>query len=90
MVGAFAAFFCHTQDGHLCAGWVGCHDMHENLAIRMRDDLDYDAILNYRCPVPLFTSGAEAAAHGKRDIPNPGSAAQQKIGQLLRQRGCGT
>jgi hypothetical protein len=81
--GAFKAFFCHTKDGHLCAGRVGCHDMHENLAIRMHSGVDYDAVLNCRPPVPLFASGAEAAAHGKRDIANPGPAARRKIGQLL-------
>jgi hypothetical protein len=83
MAGAFRPFFCHTKDGHLCAGWVGCHNMHENLAIRMHGDVDYDAVLNYRSPIPLFASGAEAAAHGKRDIANPGPAARRKIGQLL-------
>jgi uncharacterized protein DUF6283 len=86
IAGAFKAFFCHTKDGHLCAGWVGCHDMHENLAIRMHDGVDYDAVLNYRSPVPLFASGAEAAAHGKRDIANPGPEAQRKIEQLIRAR----
>lgn len=86
MAGAFAPFFCHQQTGHLCAGWVGCHDMAENLAIRMRHNLDLDAIRDYQSPVPLFTSGAEAAEHGKRDITQPGPAAQRKIGQLLRRR----
>jgi hypothetical protein len=87
MAGAFSAFFCHTQDGNLCAGWVGCHDMHETLAIRAgRSDLDLDVILNYQSPVPLFASGAEAAEHGKRDIERPGSVAQRKIVQLLKQR----
>lgn len=84
--GAFRVFFCHTQDGHLCAGWVGCHDMAENLAIRMRGDLDHHAILDYQSPVPLFASGAEAAAHGRREVPNPGPGAQRKIRQLLRSR----
>lgn len=84
--GAFAAFFCHQQDGRLCAGWVGCHDMRENLAVRMRDDLDYDAILGYECPVPLFASGAEAAEHGKRDVNNPGEAARRKIDHLVKQQ----
>jgi hypothetical protein len=85
--GAFKVFLCHRQDGNLCAGWVGCHDMHENLAIRVYpDELDYDAILTYRSPVPLFASGAEAAEHGKRDIDNPGPAARRKGDQLLKQR----
>jgi hypothetical protein len=60
--------------------------MHENLAIRMHPDVDYDAVLGYQSPVPLFTSGAEAAEHGKRDINAPGQAAQRKIVQLLNQR----
>ena len=85
--GAFGLFFCHQRDGNLCAGWVGCHDMAENLAVRMTEvDLDYDAILGYRSPVALFGSGAEAAEHGKRDITNPGERAQRKIRQLLAQR----
>lgn len=84
--GAFAVFGCHTQDGHLCAGWVGCHDMGENLAIRIRGGLDLDAIHAYRSPVPLFASGAEAAEHGKRDIAEPGPEAGRKIRQLLRQQ----
>jgi hypothetical protein len=87
MAGASAPFFCHQQDGHLCAGWVGCHDMHENLAVRVHPGpIDYDAVLGYQCPVPLFASGAEAAAHGKRDITNPGQAARRKIRQLFTQR----
>jgi uncharacterized protein DUF6283 len=85
--GAFGAFFCHTQDGNLCAGWVGCHDMNENLAIRVYPgELDYDAIRGYRSPVALFGSGAEAAEHGKRDINNPGARARRKIQQLSARR----
>src|SRR5262249_35309757 len=84
--GAFAAFFCHTRDGYLCAGWVGCHDMAENLAIRVRNDLDLNTIFAYQSPVPLFGSGAEAAEHGLRDIAHPGLAARRKIAQLLRRQ----
>lgn len=88
MAGAFALFFCHTADGSLCAGWVGCHDMAENLAIRMvAENIDYDAVLQYQSPVPLFGSGAEAAEHGKREISNPSPAACAKIQRLLKQRG---
>lgn len=85
--GATGAFFCHQQDGHLCAGWVGCHDMRENLAIRVHPDpIDLDAVLDYVSPVALFGSGAAAAEHGRRDIHNPGPAARRKIGQLLALR----
>ena len=34
--------------------------------------------------MPLFTSGAEAAEHGKRDITEPGEAARVKARQLLK------
>lgn len=84
MAGAFGLFHCHQQPQHLCAGWTGCHDMQHNLAVRMHArDLDIDAVLGYESPVPLFTSGAEAAAHGKRDLAAPGPAARRKIRQLL-------
>lgn len=85
--GALGLFFCHQQDGNLCAGWVGCHDMRNSLAVRVRADrLDLDAVLGYRSPVPLFTSGREAAEHGQRDINEPGEAARRKIRQLVNQR----
>lgn len=85
--GAFHLFFCHKQTGDLCAGWVGCHDMTENLAVRVNDHrVDLDAVLGYVSPVELFESGAQAAEHGKRDIADPGPAARRRIDQLLRQR----
>lgn len=85
--GAFALFFCHQHDGNLCAGWVGCHDMANTLAVRIRGgELDMPAVLDYRSPVALFGSGAEAAEHGKRDIDNPGPAARRKVRQLVSQR----
>jgi hypothetical protein len=86
MAGATAAFFCHQQDGNLCAGWVGCHDMHETLAIRLHPGVDRVAVVGYQSPVPLFASGAEAAEHGKREINTPGAAARRKISQLVRQQ----
>ena len=85
--GAFGVFLCHQRDGSLCAGWVGCHDMANNLAVRMgHRDLDVDAVLSYVSPLPLFGSGREAAEHGMRDIASPGPAAQRKARQLLRLR----
>jgi hypothetical protein len=86
MAGATAAFFCHQQDGNLCAGWVGCHDMYETLAIRLHPGVDRDAVVGYQSPVPLFASGAEAAEHGKREINTPGAEARRKISQLVRQQ----
>jgi len=81
---ATGLFHCHSQQEHLCAGWAGCHDMFNNLAMRMHGrDVD-PAIYDYVSPVPLFASGAEAAEHGKRDLPRPGPEARRKARQLLR------
>jgi hypothetical protein len=82
---AFGVFMCHQRDGNLCAGWVGCHDMAQNLAVRVHaGDLDLDAVLDYVSPVPLFSSGAAAAEHGKRDLAAPGEDAKRKAKMLLR------
>lgn len=87
LAGAFHPLQCHQADGQLCAGWTGCHDMAENLAIRLHAaELDIPAILDYLCPVPLFSSGAEAAEHGKRDIEDPSPAARAVIAKLARLR----
>jgi hypothetical protein len=82
--GAFAPFCCHSAPDKLCAGWAGCHDMAENLAVRLHHrDID-PAVLDYVSPVPLFASGAEAAAHGMADIEAPGPEAAAAQGKLLR------
>ena len=86
-------FVCHQNDGRMCAGWVGCHDMDDNLAVRLAairghmapDTLD--AVLNYQTDVPLFSSGQEAADHGMREIPNPGDGANRIITKITRRRG---
>ena len=83
-------FGCHQQDGHLCAGWVGCHDMEENLALRLSvgggfmTAEEYDACLNYESAVPLWVSGMEAAAHGLSEIKEPSERAQTVIRNLKR------
>lgn len=83
-VRAFALFHCHSAPAMLCAGWVGCHDMDDNLAVRLHSrDID-PAVYEYVSPVPLFASGAEAAEHGKRDLLAPGLEAVRKARQLLR------
>lgn len=84
--GATGLFSCHRTPDFLCAGWAGCHDMAGNLAMRLharRQDVDPE-VYDYVSPVPLFSSGAEAAAHGLQDISEPGDAAQVKARQLLR------
>lgn len=85
-------FHCHQQDGRVCAGWVGCHDMGQSLAVRLgasRGDLTpetVDALMDYTTPTPLFATGAEAAAHGAAGIRNPDERAHRLILRLLHKR----
>jgi Family of unknown function (DUF6283) len=85
-------FMCHQQDGRLCAGWVGCHDMSENLGLRLTAGLglltpeDLEAVLAYETAVPLFDSGAEAAAHGLAALEQPDERAIRQIEKLRRKR----
>jgi hypothetical protein len=84
--GATGLFFCHSTPDFLCAGWTGCHDMTSSLAMRLharRQDVDPE-VYDYVSPVPLFATGAEAAAHGLQEISEPSDAAQAKVRQLLR------
>jgi hypothetical protein len=79
------AFFCHQQDGRLCAGWVGCHDMHESLAIRflgLKHPEVAQAAVDHVPVVPLWGSGAEAAIHGLRRINDPDGSARRLIQRL--------
>ena len=83
--GAFAPFSCHSSPELLCAGWVGTHDMAENLALRFAARRGIDpAVYDYVSPVPLFGSGAEAAAHGMRDLERPGADALRAAAKLRR------
>lgn len=82
--GATGVFLCHQRTGHVCAGWAGCHNLHDTLAARLAigaGELD-PAALDYQSPIPLFPTGTEAAAHGKRDIDHPGPAALAAISKL--------
>lgn len=86
-------FLCHQQDGHLCAGWVGTHDMEESFGLRLAvmggqiDQDEYEATLDYVSPVPLFSSGAEAAAHGLAELDSPSEQAVNTIARLARKLG---
>jgi hypothetical protein len=89
MAGADGLFFCHTGDGFLCAGWVGCHDMISQFAVRIHARfLDLPAIYDYVSPVPLFKSGAEAALHGISKITDPAAvrAAQRYVLRFAARR----
>jgi hypothetical protein len=87
-----AVFLCHQQNGRLCAGWAGCHDMEKSLGLRFEISLNkvtkktLEVIRTYKTSVPLFSSGAEAAEHGKRDIFNPGEKACQMVVKLWEKR----
>jgi hypothetical protein len=82
--GAFALFYCHQNDGALCAGWAGCHDTDHLLALRL-NRVDPSAF-GYRSPVPLFASGQEAAEHGLAEVDAPSDAARFAIRKLLGRR----
>lgn len=83
-------FMCHQNDGHLCAGWCGTHDMEENLGLRMAQSMgklsqeEAEAAMDYVSPVPLWPSGAEAARHGLAEIRRPGAAARRTIQRLSK------
>lgn len=55
--------------------------MHHAIAVRL-NPIAPEA-MDYVSPVPLFASGAEAAAHGMRDIDAPGARARRAIMKLL-------
>lgn len=86
-----SVFCCHQQDGRVCAGWAGVHDMDENLGLRLAVHADLmsveeaEATLDYESPVPLFESGAAAAEHGLAEVEKPGPLAGRLIVKL-RQR----
>lgn len=88
-----AVFLCHQQNGHLCGGWTAVHDMSQSMGLRiafglgMIDPADADAIFDYTTTTPLWSSGEEAAAHGKADIAEPSDKAQRIVGKLLKKPG---
>jgi len=90
-------FLCHQHDrddnrARVCGGWAGCHDGDHLLALRVAvasgeiTVQTADAIRDYVSPVPLFTSGIEAADHGMREIHDPSPAACTAIDKIARNR----
>lgn len=92
-------FQCHQHDEdtgkqlpRVCAGWCGTHDMDNNLALRLasfRGDIspeDAQRIVDYVSPVPLFSSGAEAAEHGMREIEDPSEEASRIRRKIIKLR----
>ena len=85
LANAVGLFFCHQSDGHLCAGWVACHDMTNTLATRLHEV--HPSTYDYRSPVPVFASGEEAAEHGMDGIDEPDARARAAIRKLQIKRG---
>lgn len=83
-----AVFMCHQGAGDVCAGWLGHTDPAELLAVRIgiiSGSLD-ESCATYETDVPLFASGAEAAAHGRAAIKNPDDRAVQAIRKIVQVR----
>lgn len=81
-------FHCHQGDGDVCSGWLGHRDPIDLLAVRiglMDGRLD-SSCAEYSTTVPLFASGAEAAAHGMRDMRAPAPAAVDAIRKIVHVR----
>jgi hypothetical protein len=90
-------FLCHQNErdsgrSRVCAGWAGCHDGPHLLALRFAAVTGsmatpaIDATMDYRSPVPLFGSGAEAARHGMAEIERPGDRAVATMSKIARRR----
>ncbi|WP_353962952.1 DUF6283 family protein [Streptomyces sp. NBC_00878] len=88
-------FQCHQADAdsavrRVCAGWAGCHEGEELLALRLAvldgciDAATYRTVVEYVSPVPLFPSGSEAAAHGGAGIAAPVKEARRLINKIAR------
>jgi hypothetical protein len=88
--GAFGVFACHQGDGQVCAGWAHIHGNEDSLALRLAryadPPVDVAAVLAYRTVVPLWESGAEAAAHGLSELENPGVAAREACAKITAVR----
>lgn len=87
-----AVFMCHQLNSRICAGWAGCHDMDETIALRIAvmqgvlSVAEQVSTLEYQSPVPLFASGTEAALHGMSGIEAPSEDANKIVLKILRKR----
>lgn len=83
-------FFCHQAEAEdVCSGWLGHTDPTELLAVRigmMVGRLD-PSCAEYTTEVELFSSGAEAAAHGVKNITAPDARARDAIEKITKKRG---
>lgn len=82
------AFRCHQNGIDVCSGWLAHSDPADLLAVRIgviTGRLD-PACLEYSTDVELFASGAEAAAHGMKNLQTPDERARRAIKQLRKKR----
>ncbi|MEU6299270.1 DUF6283 family protein [Streptomyces erythrochromogenes] len=90
-------FQCHQSDaGHdsrrVCAGWAGCHDSDNLLALRLAvlqghmDSATHQAVADYTSPVTLFPTGNDAADHGLAGLDTPTDHARHMINKISRTR----
>ncbi|QNO01135.1 hypothetical protein [Mycobacterium phage CELFI] len=90
-------FQCHQNErndphARLCAGWVGTHGPDNLLSLRLASAFgsmspdELDATYDYTTTVPLFSSGAEAAAHGIEAIDAPDEDAEEAIAKIVKRR----
>ncbi|MDX3538472.1 DUF6283 family protein [Streptomyces sp. MB09-01] len=90
-------FQCHQSDTgndsrRICAGWAGCHDSDNLLALRMAvldgriDPATHQAVADYTSPVPLFLSGSDAADHGQKGLTTPTENARRMIEKISHTR----
>ncbi|MEV6881307.1 DUF6283 family protein [Streptomyces sp. NPDC051135] len=76
----------------MCAGWAGCHEGEELLALRLAaldgsmDATTYRAVVEYVVAVPLFPSGRDAADHGEVGIDALDDTARRMINKIMRTR----
>jgi hypothetical protein len=84
--GGISLFMCHQNDGTLCAGWVGCHNKTQSMALRLHSQEVTPETFSYESPVPLFSSGTEAAEHGMAEIDNPSPKAKATVDKLVHKR----
>lgn len=81
-----ALFLCHQQNNSLCSGWLGCHGPENLLAMRLHHEHVEPETFDYTTDVPLFSSGAEAAEHGMKDIEQPGEKAEKTMQRLMKNK----
>jgi len=68
-------FGCHATPEFFCHGWAVVHtsrgDEFDLLALRFVQSMLKKRLVIPKPKVPLFASGAEAAAHGRRRLKRP-------------------